>query len=303
LTYHPPRALGLLVGLSALAALLAVDAALAGYVLRNLLALPGFIALLVLLASLPAVALVAYRTYSLLRSRYVVGRNALVVEWGGQRLVLPLGMVEEARPGTGIEGEVRPRGVWWPGSVVGRALVEGLGEVEFLASTGKEGLVLVCHPDGWLALSPSDPSAFLDAVAAAREQGVEEVVPPKAVPPAFQRWDLWQDWAALGLIAAGGLSVLLLLGYLTLIAPQLPPEIALHFNAQGQPDRFGPPSGLLLLPVIAGLAWLVNTTAGVWLHRYPQERTATYLLLGATVFVQALVWVATIALLTAGNAA
>jgi hypothetical protein len=47
----------------------------------------------------------------------------------------------------------------------------------------------------------------------------------------------------------------------------------------------------------------VNTLGGAWLHRLETERQAAYLLLGATLFVQALVWVATIGLLTAGNTA
>ena len=76
-----------------------------------------------------------------------------------------------------------------------------------------------------------------------------------------------------------------------------------EWPGQGQPDRFGPPTGLLILPAIAGLTWAVNTLGGAWLHRLETERQAAYLLLGATLFVQALVWVATIGLLTAGNTA
>src|SRR2546426_779608 len=67
--------------------------------------------------------------------------------------------------------------------------------------------------------------------------------------------------------------------------------------------RSGPPVGLLILPAIAGLTWIVNPFAGLWLHRNTRERAAAYLLLAATLFVQALVWVATLSLLTAGNAA
>ena len=119
----------------------------------------------------------------------------------------------------------------------------------------------------------------------------------------MQRSLLLHDRLALSLMGAGAAGALLLLGYLALISPQLPAQIALHFDARGLPDRFGPPAGLLILPAIAGLTWLVNTLGGLWLHRNPRERAAAYLLLAATLFVQALVWVATLSLLTAGNAA
>src|SRR5258708_10007903 len=103
-------------------------------------------------------------------------------------------------------------------------------------------------------------------------------------------------------MGAGAAGALLLLGYLALISPQLPAQIALHFDASGLPDRFGPPAGLLILPAIAGLTWLVNTLGGLWLHRNNQERAATYLLLAATLFVQPLVWEASLAFLTARTA-
>jgi len=113
---------------------------------------------------------------------------------------------------------------------------------------------------------------------------------------------LWRDRLALALVGLGALSALLLTGYLISVYPQLPPQIALRFSASGQPDRFGAPTGLFILPVIAGLAWVLNTLWGVWLHQRDDERAGAYLLFGATVFVQALVWVAAIGLLTAGRA-
>ena len=183
------------------------------------------------------------------------------------------------------------------------AAVDADGEVEFLAAVEKPGLVLLRHAEAWLAISPADPQAFLAALAAARAEGPQEEVEPESIIPAVQRSLLLHDRLALILMGAGAAGALLLLGYLALISPQLPAQIALHFDARGLPDRFGPPAGLLILPAIAGFTWLVNTIAGLWLHRNTRERAAAYLLLAATLFVQALVWVATLSLLTAGNAA
>lgn len=302
MVFHPPRTTGLALGLAALLLLLAVDAALLAVLRANPLAPAGFLSLLLLVASLPAVAWLAYRGYGLLRSRYVLSRNAIVVEWGDRRIVLPMALLDEVRAGAEVEAPaLRPRGLTWPGSVVGTASVAGLGEVEFLAATEKPGLVLLRHAESWLAISPANPTAFLETLQTFRAEGPSVAIEPESVIPVVQRWAVLHDRLALSLIGAGGLSVLLLLGYLALVAGQLPAEIALHFDGAGQPDRFGPPTGLLILPAIAGFTWLANTVLGLWLHRRPTERAATYLLLGATLFVQALVWVATIGLLTAGN--
>ena len=302
MVFHPPRTTGLTLGLAALFVLLAVDAALLAVLRANPLAPAGFLSLLLLVASLPVVAWLAYRLYGLLRSRYVLSRNAVVVEWGDRRIVLPMALLDEVRAGAEVEAPVlRPRGLAWPGSVVGTATVAGVGEVEFLAATAQPGLVLLRHADHWLAISPANPTAFLDTLQTLRAEGPSVTIEPESVVPVVQRWAVLQDRLALALIGAGGLSVLLLLGYLAFIAGQLPPEIALHFDGAGAPDRFGPPTGLLILPAIAGFTWLANTLLGLWLHRRPTARAATYLLLGATLFVQALVWVATIGLLTAGN--
>lgn len=306
MSFNLPRTLGLALGATALACLLLIDAALVLVLRGGWLTLGGFVSVCLLLASVPAVLFVGYRTYALARARYVLSRNALVVEWGGRRLVLPMAQVIEARLGVDFESEARPRGLHWPGNRVGRGSVPPLGEVEFLAAADKVDLVLVRHsasPVAWLALSPVDPQAFLHTLASFQIEGPDEAVEIEDTQPPFTRWELWHDRLALGLLAGGLASVVVLLGYLALIAPQLPAQIALHFNAQGQPDRFGTPAGLLILPLIAGLAWLVNAAAGIWLHRAAHERPAAYLLLGASLFVQALVWVATLGLLTAGNAA
>jgi PH (Pleckstrin Homology) domain-containing protein/uncharacterized protein DUF1648 len=300
--FPPPKSTGLTIGLGIIVFTLALDAVLVALIRFAPLSFPTFIFVCLLVASVPVLAWVAYRGYGLARARYVLSRNALVVEWGGRREVIPMEMIEEARAGVQVESPLRPNGVIWPGCAVGRANVPDFGDVEFLAAAGQPGLVLVHYPGGWLAISPADPQNFLQAFAELRAEGVEDRVEPESARPGVEQWAVWRDRPALGLIALGGASVLLLVGYLLAIFPQLPPEIALHFNAQSQPDRFGPPTGLFILPVIAGLAWGLNTLGGLWLHRRENERAGAYLLFSVTVFVQALVWVAAVGLLTAGRA-
>jgi hypothetical protein len=303
MVFNPPRRVGLALGLGTFIVLLGLDV---GFVLvlgNNPLSLAGFLSLVLLLVSLPVMAVVGYRSYALLRSRYVLSRNAVLVEWGSRRIVLPMRLLDEVRAGADVPADLRPRGLTWPGNLFGTGVVDGLGEVEFLAAAEKPGLVLLRHAEAWLAISPADPQAFLSALASARAEGTQEEVEPESIIPVLQRSVLLHDRLALALMAAGVAGAVLLLGYLALISPQLPAQIALHFDAQGLPDRFGPSAGLLILPAIAGLTWLVNTLGSLWLHRNSRERAAAYLLLAATLFVQALVWVATLSLLTAGSPA
>src|SRR5262249_17321296 len=119
MVFHPPRTTGLLIALGVVVVLLGLDVGFSLVLRSNLLSVAGFLSRLLLLASLPVIAVVAYRSYGLLRSRYVLSRNAIVVEWGSRRIVLPMGMLDEARDGADVPGEVRPRGLTWPGSVFG----------------------------------------------------------------------------------------------------------------------------------------------------------------------------------------
>jgi hypothetical protein len=302
MVFSPPKSTGLAIGLGAITLTLALDAVLVALIRFAPLSFPTFIFICLLAASAPVLAWIAYRCYGLARARYVLSRNALVVEWGGRREVIPMEMIGEVRASAEVETVLRPPGITWPGCIVGRTRVPDFGDVEFLAAADQPGLVLLSYPGGWLAISPADPQTFLQSFAELRAEGVEDHVEPESIRPGLEQSALWRDRLALGLILVGGASVLALVGYLLAIFPQLPPEIALHFNAQSQPDRFGPPTGLFILPVIAGLTWALNTLGGLWLHRRETERAAAYLLLSATVFVQALVWVAAIGLLTAGRA-
>jgi hypothetical protein len=300
--FSPPKSVGLAIGVAAITLLALLD--FFGVALVRVAPPSPYIFGLIcfVLASPFLIAWLGYGCYALARARYVVSRNALVVEWGGRRELIPMGSIREVRAGADVEGPLRPRWITWPGNVVGGMRHPALGEVEFLAATDKSGLVVVGYADRWLAISPLEPQAFLSTFEARRAEGVVEDIAPESVQPGFTHWALWRDWLALALITLGGLAALALVGYLTLIFPQLPPEIALRFDALGEPDRFGPPTGLFLLPIIGGLAWAVNTLGGVWLHGREAERAGSYLVFVATVFVQALVWVAALSLLTAGRA-
>ena len=241
----------------------------------------AFLAVCVLAAAAAVVAFAGYRSYGLARGRYVLSRNALVVEWGWRRELIPMAAIHDMRAVTeqAALAALRPGGLAWPGCLVGQADLPEWGPLEFLAGASPQGLVVVEYDGHGLALSPANPQAFAQAFADLRAQGPSAAIEPESVVPGFQRWSLWQDRLALGLIAASGLSVLGLWGYL-------------QFAAERQPGPGASLENLLPLPFLAGVAWLVNTGLGLGLRRRPAERPMAYLLLGASLFVQAVLWAA-----------
>ncbi len=303
MVFSPSKRLGLAVGLAAALGLLGAAGLAVALIVSQPIAFLTFLLIVFIGLSLALIAWIAFRCAGLAGARYVVSRNALIVIWGGRREVIPMGEVAALHAGRYLAEPVRVPWLRWPGCVVGRRAAAGQAPVEFFATTAaKPGLMFVEHSGGWLALSPSEPGKFLSTFEEMRALGVEDFVEAESIETGAGRWPLWRDRLALALIGAGGLALLALIAYLTLIFPALPDEMALRFAADGQPERFGPPAGLFILPVIGATAWVLNTLIGGALHRAAPQRAVAYLLFGAAAFVQALVWAAAIGLLTAGAA-
>ncbi len=250
------------------------------------------------LAVLPPLGWLSYRAVGLAGARYRVAADALEVIWGSRREVIPLRDIEEAHPAALFTGELTVRGLNWPGCVVSRFNHSQLGLVEVLAvSAEKRDLLLIGYPGGWLALSPRDANGFLQALSGRR------LAAPRAgasLVPARVGLSLLRDRVAIGLLAAAAVTLGALIIYLLLIWPQLPPVLALRFNADGTPERFGAPVGLFILPAIGAVAFVLNSLYGAILHSRAPDRQAAYVILSASIAIQALVWVATFYVLFAG---
>lgn len=298
MSFTPPRLLGLLLGLLFLSVLLGGT----GYGATQLAGAaisPWIVAWVVLpLLGVPLAALVSYRLFGLLTASYRLDRNGFYLTWGLARDQIPLAELEKPRLVRDLPGRWLPRGgLWWPGCVVGRASVEGVGRVEFFAATPPRGMVLLTAGERHLVISPPDPLDFIDAFNQAIRLGSLEPILAVSQRPDFLFNRLWSDRAARILIALGLAFSLLLLGYLAVRAPGLPGQVAFGFDPTGRPDPWAPPGRLLLLPLIGGLCWLVDLVAGVWLYRREAERALAYVVWGAAAFVGLLLWGAALHLL------
>lgn len=300
MTVRPPRLPGVLLGLALLA--LTLGAALLGAV--QLAAPPSpLTALWIALPSvgLPLAAALAYRLYGLLTARYHVDRDGFRLRWGAALEQAPLAALDPPRPLAEVAPQARPRrGLWWPGCVVGERTVEGLGRLEFFATTAPEGwLLLSLAPDRHLVLSPPDPEAFHQAFVEAMQLGSLEPLPARSHRPDFFAARLWRDPWARAFILAGWALPVSLLAFLTLRLPTLPPEVPFGFTPTGAPGLLAPPTRLLLLPLIGGLCWLVDLGLGLWLYRGERERPLAYGLWAAGALVGGLLWGAALRMLAA----
>jgi hypothetical protein len=298
--FHPPRLTGLLLGLLFLAT--AAGAAALGVMQLGNIGFSAWMAVWIALPMLgvPAAVVVAYRLFGLLTASYRLDRDGFRLRWGMAVEQVPLADVREVSVPDAEAAHLRPGwGIWWPGCVIGHRLVDGLGPVEFFASTGAGGMLLLKLEDRWLAISPSDRDGFRQAYIDMMRMGSLERIAAMRLRPDFLFNRLWSDRWARGLVLAGlGLS-LLLLGYLAFQASTLPTQVPFGFDAYGTPEIFVSPTRLLLLPMIGGLCWLADSVIGLWLYRKDDQRPLAYGLWATAVLVGGLLWGASLHILAA----
>jgi hypothetical protein len=187
--------------------------------------------------------------------------------------------------------------LWWPGYVYGSREVDGEGVVEFFATTGTQGLIVLSAGERLLAISPPDLEAFQQAFVDATRLGSLEPIPTLSQRPEFVFSDLWNDRLARVLVLIGLALPLFLLGYLVFRVPSLPARVPFGFDTTGAPNPLAPPGRLLLLPMIGGLCWIADFAVGAWLYRQSKDRPLAYAMWGIAIVIGGLFWGATLQLL------
>ena len=255
-----------------------------------------FILGLLVLASLPIVALTVYSLVGLNHAQYALDRNLLTIRWGAVQQIIPMASIRKVLHGSEIAGQIRRfRGGRWPGHWVGQAEVKDVGPVLFYAAGGPDQQLVFVTPGLAYAITPADLAGFVEAFDQRQKMGPTQRAEQMSIQPELYDWPLWTDRLALGLLGLAVISCLLLFGYTCLRFPELDPRVALHFDAAGAPDRFGPRLQVFTLPFIGLMALGANVIAGV--PMYLRERVGAYLLWGGALVVQVLAWVAAVGIL------
>jgi len=209
----------------------------------------------------------------------------------------------------------RFRGSRWPGLMFGRALLttesqprkndrESSAENDrtgnqqtlatyFFATRPIDQQLLISTGSAVYGISPPDPAGFksnLDELRAGANNGSTSEISPTDWK--FLGWDIWHDRIFGICLGATFLLNSLLFALLTILINRLPAEMALHFDAQGQIDRFGSPASLILLPLTGLITFLVAIALGWFYYQNRSQKPLAYIVVGAAVLIELATWVA-----------
>jgi hypothetical protein len=234
--------------------------------------------------------------YGLARSGYDIDRNAVTIQWGPIKQIVPVESIQRIMLGAEVEGGVKYfRGWRWPGLMQGQGELLEADLTVFYAATSLPQQLILVTPSVSYAISPADTAGFIESIKARYELGPTQAIAQTTEHPAFFDWPVWSDRVAHYLLITGATMCLLLFGLVSLRFPHLPSQISLHYDVLGLPDRAGPALQAFILPLIGLLALGANTALGSVFYR--REQVAAYLLWGGTIVVQVLLWIGTVNLL------
>jgi hypothetical protein len=295
LDWKPRRLLGIATGISIIVGLLLVDVVLLGVLKSRSVDVISFLLGLLVVLSIPAMAVVSYLVYGLATLRYLMGRDSLVISWSRRRENIPMGNIQSCTPVTASGLKLKRRGLRYPGHCVGWGCDEAGRSVLFY-STGRAGEELLITTDkGGYLISPANPRGFLSALEARRRLGPTQSLEEGRTQAGLVGLPIWHDWIALGLTGAAALANAALFAYLALRYPSLP-EIVPLLSEAGQVKLIGAKVDLFDLPAIGLSVLLANTALGFVIHKW--ERPASYALGAVALLIQLLVWQAALGLMS-----
>lgn len=246
-----------------------------------------FLLVALLVASVPLLLHLLYRTWVAFSLEYWLDRNSLTLRFADVRETLPFGALRQMVLGAG--NEVAPAGAWrnWPSQYV-RVKPPASGGVTTLASLPPERWMLLEGEAATWALTPADEQAFATALQQRVRAGAMAGTTTSAIRYE-RRFDpanlLNIDRVGAILIALGLLGALIVGVVYALRFPSLPDVLTVRFTGEGLPEVVREKQSLIVLPLLGFLAWAVNGVGGM-LMLGRRQISAAYLLWGGTLIVQ-----------------
>ena len=245
---------------------------------------------------LSTVPFLIYRLYSLHRSEYRLERGGVTLTWGWRLEIIPMDDVRWVHRPEDLEAAPRPPLVRWPGAVTGRRRFQRGPEVEFLASSARQ-LVIIAAGEGYYAISPQNRSEFIRSFQELMELGSLSQLNRQSVRPALILSEVSSQKPLLILILAGALLNLSLLIWVLLVIPSRS-LISLGFTPGGRPREALESVRLILFPILNTIAYLANLVLGLFLFRRTENRAFAYLVWGGSLLVALLFHLALIFILS-----
>ncbi len=279
--FLPPRRLGLSLQSTLMVVLIGSSLLFLGLANRTenarlfLLAVLGFLGF-----ALP-IPLIAYRFYALLRATYQVRPEGIHLRWGLRNEEIPMELILWVSPEHDLEHAL-PRPVpSWPGGVIGSRRIGQRGTVEYMASQTRP-LIVIATESKLFAVSPRQPSEFLQAFQYFAELGNLNPAAPRSVYPASLLGNVWAAaWARILII--GGLAFSL--GQLAWITAIIPEDLGSTFQIPfgEQNTRQITSAQILLIPIVNAVFYLVDLLLGLFFFRREESRVLAYLVWGASI--------------------
>jgi hypothetical protein len=237
---------------------------------------PAFVVyLLVGLAAFVPIPVLGYRAYALLHARYVLNRDSLGLHWGLRDEHVPLTDIEWVRPVRDLTHPLRLPPMPLPGAVLGLRRHPDLGVVEFMASEGKD-LLLVATAKRVYAISPANPAEFTQTFAKLVEMGSLTPAAPKSIYPSFIVVQAWESGLVRYLWLAALFLNIGLFAWVSFLIPSFA-QVALGFRPDHTPDTV-PSVQLIILPLVSAFLALTGWLAGLFFYRWEKQRVLSVLI-------------------------
>jgi hypothetical protein len=209
--------------------------------------------------------MLVYRAYALWGAYYTLERDSIRLHWGLRVEDIPMKNVRWVYSYTELKKRNGQRIPFpWlrlPGGIVGvRRFSNGM-PLEFMASSMAQ-LVLIATQKRIFAISPRDPQDFMTVYRRFNELGSITPIQARSIYPSLLFNEVWRDRPSRYLLLVGVLFNLVLLGWVSLVIPTRP-EITLGILS----DEPSPSARLLLLPLISGFFFLLDTVTGLFFYR------------------------------------
>jgi len=232
---------------------------------------------------LSLVPILIYRLYALHRSRYVLDRDGIILEWGWRTEIIPIHKVSWISRARNLNSPPKPPLLRGPGTIVGKRSLSKDSVVEFFASSMKDPVVIATD-NQYYVISPLHVDKFLEAYHHIVELGSLNPLVSQADRPTFVITQLWVRRPILILTVLGLFLALTLLIWTVVIIPNRE-QISLGFSPQGIPHEPLPSIRLILLPILYTLSYFGNLILGLFLYRSKENRFWAYILWGSSIFI------------------
>lgn len=241
---------------------------------------PAFLLyLLPVLAAFVIVPVLAYRFYALQQATYTLEREGIRLRWGLRVEEIPIASVLWVNLGAELNAPLPLPRLYWPGGVLGHRHLPGVGDIEFMASSTKD-LVVIATPGKYYALSPETPETFVLAYQRCIEMGSLIPLAARSVYPTFLVSRVWQSVPARTLLLSGALLSLALLIWVSLAIPGRE-QVVFGFRPDGQSGDAVTAVRLLLLPTLNTFFFLSDLFLGLFYFRREESQPIAYLVWGA----------------------